>query len=62
MVDLSSEDAIDRSHYPITASPDEWANEILHLDQLIVEPFGKHGSKTKYCHRAKTEPTVGSWS
>jgi len=36
-----SEDAIDRSHYPITASPDEWADEILHLDQLIVEPFEK---------------------
>jgi hypothetical protein len=36
-----SEDACDRSRYPITTSPDEWAEEILNLDQLIVEPLEK---------------------
>lgn len=38
---LRTEDAVNRSHYPVTASFDEWADEILHLDQLIVEPFEK---------------------
>jgi hypothetical protein len=44
---LRTEDAIDRSLYAITASPDEWANEILHLDQLIVEPFEKSWFKSE---------------
>jgi hypothetical protein len=58
---LSSDDAIDRSHYPITASPDEWANEILHLDQLIVEPFKKAWFKSQVLQLGRTpEPTVGS--
>ena len=58
---LSSEDAIDRSHYPITASPDEWANEILHLDQLIVEPFEKAWFKGELLQLGKTpDPKVGS--
>jgi hypothetical protein len=58
---LCSEDAIDRSHYPITASPDEWANEILHLDQLIVEPFEKAWFKREVLHLGKTpDPNLGS--
>jgi hypothetical protein len=58
---LSSEDAIDRSHYPITASPDEWANEILHLDQLIVEPFEKAWFKSELLQLGKTpDPNAGS--
>jgi hypothetical protein len=58
---LSSEDAIDRSHYPITASPDEWANEILHLDQLIVEPFEKAWFKGELLQLDKTpDPKFGS--
>ncbi len=56
-----SEDAIDRSHYPITASPDEWANEILHLDQFIVEPFEKAWFKRELLQAGKTvDPKVGS--
>ena len=59
--DLSSQDAIDRSHYPITASPDEWANEILHLDQLIVEPFEKAWFKNELLQLGKIpDPKVGS--
>jgi hypothetical protein len=34
-------------HYPVTTSPDEWANEILHLDQLIVEGFNKKTLRQK---------------
>jgi hypothetical protein len=36
---LRSEKLPDQVHYPVTASPDEWANEILQLDQLVVEGF-----------------------
>jgi hypothetical protein len=36
---LRSEKLIDQVHYPVTASADEWANEILLLDQLLVEGF-----------------------
>lgn len=28
---------LDQVHYPVTHSADEWADEILHLDQLVVE-------------------------
>ena len=28
---------VERAHYPVTASPDEWADEILRLDQLVIE-------------------------
>ena len=36
---LRTNDAIDRAQYPVTESNDEWRNEILFLDQLIVEGF-----------------------
>ena len=36
---LRSEKLPDQVHYPVTSSPGEWANEILHLDQLVVEGF-----------------------
>ncbi|HXN50826.1 MAG TPA: hypothetical protein VN943_02740 [Candidatus Acidoferrum sp.] len=36
---LRSEKLPDQVHYPVTASPDEWANEILQFDQLVVEGF-----------------------
>jgi hypothetical protein len=36
---LRSEKLPDQVHYPVTSSPDEWSNEILHLDQLVVEGF-----------------------
>jgi hypothetical protein len=56
-----SEDAIDRSHYPITASPDEWANELLHLDQLLVEPFEKPWFKKKALELGRTpDPNAGA--
>ena len=34
---LRDQDAPDKVHYPYTSSRDEWADEILNLDQLLVE-------------------------
>jgi len=36
---LRSEELPPRVHYPVTTSPDEWSNEILQLDQMLVEGF-----------------------
>jgi len=36
---LRSEKLIEQVHYPVTDSADEWSNEILLLDQLVVEGF-----------------------
>ena len=36
---LRAEKLLDQVHYPVTSSADEWANEILQLDQLVVEGF-----------------------
>lgn len=38
---------IDEVQYPVTTSRDEWANEILSLDQLLVEGFVQKWLKTK---------------
>jgi hypothetical protein len=44
---LRSGKPLDRLNYPVTSSPDEWANEILNLDQLVVEGF-----ETKWLRKA----------
>jgi hypothetical protein len=36
---LRSKNLLDQLHYPVTTSADEWATEILNLDQLVVEGF-----------------------
>jgi len=36
---LRSSDALQKTQYPYTASKDEWADEILNLDQLLIEGF-----------------------
>ena len=36
---LRGEDVPKKVQYPFTSSIDEWADEILHLDQLVVEGF-----------------------
>ena len=36
---LRSEGLFNQVHYPVTSSPDEWANELLQLDKLVVEGF-----------------------
>lgn len=37
----------DRVHYPITASQEEWANELMALDQLVVEGVSRSYFKSK---------------
>lgn len=44
---LRSEKLINLVHYPVTASHDEWSNELLHLDHLVVEGFEKKWLKNK---------------
>lgn len=44
---LREEGLIYKCQYPFTASPDEWAEEILNLDQLIVEGLEKKWLKRK---------------
>lgn len=40
-------DPIDGVHYPVTTSRDEWANEIMALDQLVVEGLDQKWLKNK---------------
>jgi hypothetical protein len=53
--------SIDQVHSPVTSSADEWANELLHLDQLIVEGFNgnwlRHKGETL---GRKLDPSFGS--
>lgn len=47
---LRDEDAPKKVHYPYTTSYDEWAEEILNLDQLVIE-----GLEEKWLRRKATE-------
>ena len=42
---LRNENLLDQVHYPVTSSADEWANEMLQLDQLVVEGVEKQWLK-----------------
>jgi hypothetical protein len=42
---LRNDKLLDVVNYPVTASTDEWANELLHLDQLVVEGFEEKWSR-----------------
>ena len=44
---LQNLDQIEEVHYPVTASRDEWANEIMALDQLTVEGLDQKWLKAK---------------
>jgi hypothetical protein len=44
---LPDQSQLDEVHYPVTASRDEWANEIMALDQLIVEGLIQKWLKAK---------------
>jgi hypothetical protein len=44
---LRGESLPDKVHYPVTSSNDEWTNEILNLDQLVVEGFETKWLRTK---------------
>lgn len=51
---LRSEELPSRVHYPVTASPDEWSNEILQLDQMLVEGFETKWLKKKAAELGRT--------
>lgn len=36
---LRNDDLVEKVFYPVTPSPDEWADELLNLSQLVVEGF-----------------------
>ena len=36
---LRSKSLIERVHYPVTLSPEEWADELMALDKLLIEGF-----------------------
>ncbi len=44
---LRSEALLGQLHYPVTSSADEWANELLVFDQLLVEGFETKWLRTK---------------
>ncbi len=48
-------------HYPVTSSPDEWLNEILVLDQLLIEGFEEKWLRKKVQSLGRTpDPAFGS--
>jgi hypothetical protein len=58
---VRAEDLMDRVQYPVTTSTDEWKEEILALDQLLVEGFEARWlrNKAKTLGRAP-DPNLGS--
>ncbi|MCK4827639.1 hypothetical protein KA005_68560, partial [bacterium] len=44
---LRNQDTPNKVHYPFTSSRDEWAEEILNLDQLVVEGFEEKWLRNK---------------
>jgi len=60
---LRSERLPDQVHYPVTSSPDEWANEIMNLDQLVVEGFETKWLRTTAQQLGRTpDANIGSLS
>ena len=58
---LRSDKLREQLHHPVTSSADEWANEILHLDQLIVEGFETKWLRSKAHSMGRTpDPTLRS--
>src|SRR6202043_1805718 len=44
---LRGPDLLDRVHYPVTPSSEEWADEIMALDKLLVEGFEEKWLRNK---------------
>jgi hypothetical protein len=58
---LRSSKLIEKLFYPVTNSADEWANEILHLDQLVIEGFETTWLRNKAEALGRTpDPRFGS--
>lgn len=58
---LRNDDALIKVHYPYTDSRDEWAEEILNLDQLLVEGFETSWLRKKAVALGRVpDPSFGS--
>jgi hypothetical protein len=58
---LRSKNLFDKVNYPVTSSADEWMNELLNLDQLVVEGFeGKWARKQAEALGRKPDKQLGS--
>lgn len=58
---MSTPEAIKRAQYPVTGSNEEWRNEILNLDQLLVESFKEKWLRKKAKELGRTpEPSYRS--
>lgn len=58
---LRSDDLVEKVHYPVTTSADEWSDEILRLDQLLVEGFQEKWLRDKARELGRTvEPVFRS--
>lgn len=58
---LRSDQLLNKVHYPVTTSSDEWANELHYLDQLIVEGFEERWLRRKVKSLGRTpDPKFGS--
>lgn len=44
---LKNPQLLERTHYPVTDGQEEWANELMALDQLVVEGFSRSHFKAK---------------
>lgn len=53
---LRSEKLLEQTHLPVTVSADEWANELLHLDQLVVEGFEEKWLRDKASSLGRKPP------
>ncbi len=59
--ELRSEKLLEQLQYPVTTSADEWANDLLLLDQLVVEGFQTGWLKDKALELGRTlDPKFGS--
>jgi hypothetical protein len=56
-----SEKLFEQLHYPTTGSADEWANELLKLDQLVIEGFDAKWLRNRAQALGRSpEPSFGS--
>lgn len=58
---LRADGLVRRSNYPVTNSPDEWSDEIVTLDQLLVEGFDEKWLRRK-CGELGRSPALQSRS
>lgn len=58
---IPRQDLLDRVHYPVTQSTEEWENELLLLDQLLIEGLNEKWLRAK-ARELGVSPIVGARS